>query len=213
MRRFRGHKGTGVWRYFSSKTKTLEISYTWINLQCAHHIIRVLSELTDKHRFTSLLSALVLWQAFTNCPSLTQWSNQSQTSQGIKRTEHGPEGFDPHWDGTISLYCVRASWKTPGFHQDYVSYSVDQRQKTTHCTYFICVVISDSTDPQMWLDMIERNSKWYLVCTYIVCPLQCCFHFPIYTHTMPCKVPDQLGAAWCVFFFISLHFFPYLTLL
>ena len=66
----------------------------------------------------------------SHCSSLTQWSDQSQASQGVERAEHGPQGFDPHWDGAVRLFCVWALRKTPGLHQDYLLYSAGQRQKT-----------------------------------------------------------------------------------
>ncbi|KAF3840221.1 hypothetical protein F7725_018938 [Dissostichus mawsoni] len=48
---------------------------------------------------------------------LGERSNQPQAGQRVEGTEHGPQSFDPHRDGPVSLCCVGALRETPGLHQ------------------------------------------------------------------------------------------------
>lgn len=49
---------------------------------------------------------------------LTQWSHQSQASQGVKGAENGTEGFYPHWDWPVDLWRALTLRETPGLQQN-----------------------------------------------------------------------------------------------
>lgn len=80
-------------------------------------------------RFARLLTASSIGRrARTYLQCLTQWSHQSQASQGVEGSEHGAKSFDPHRDGAISFCCVQRLRETPGLYQDDMLHSECQTQ-------------------------------------------------------------------------------------